>query len=289
MSITASEMTPADIAAVTNNNGCQNNDGWGLGGGGIVGLIVLFLFASMFGFGGMGGFGGFGGMGGGILPWLLWGNGGFGNNNAYATQAEVRSAVDQQTLIGKLDGITNGLCDSTYAITGAVTNGFANAELSRCNQQAALMAQLNQMMMANQQCCCETQRLLERGFADTNYNMASQACDTRNTIQNTTRDIIDNQNANARAILDALTAQRIADKDERIAAQNQKIFALELAASQANQNGVIRAAIDASTAEIIRRSGHDCPQPAYIVNGPTPVNFPVNSCGQVQFGNNCGC
>ena len=40
--------------------------------------------------------------------------------------------------------------------------------------------------------------------------------------------------------------------------------------------------------ELIRRLGADCPTPAYVVQPPTPVNFPVNGCGQVQFGNNCG-
>lgn len=281
MSITASEMTPADIAAVTNNN-CKQDGGWGLGGDGLVGLIVLFLFASMFGYGGFG-FGGMGGFG------AMGNRGGFGGGwGPCATQYDVRAAVDQQTLISKLDGITNGLCDSTYALTGAITNGFASAELSRCNQQAALMAQLNQMMMANQQCCCETGRAIERGFADTNYNIATQSCDTRNTIQNTTRDIIDNQNANARAILDALTAQRIADKDERIAEQNQKIFALELAASQANQNAYITANQQAQTAELIRRLGADCPVNAVVVQPNTPVTFPVNCCNQAQFANN-GC
>jgi hypothetical protein len=119
--------------------------------------------------------------------------------------------------------------------------------------------------------------------------MATDTCAVQNTINGSTRDIVENQNNNARAILDALTAQRLADKDERIAEQNQKIFALELAASQANQNGVIRAAIDASTAEILRRTGHDCPTAAYLVNAPTPVNFPVNQCGTVQFANNGNC
>ena len=135
---------------------------------------------------------------------------------------------------------------------------------------------------------CTTQRAID----GVRYDMATQACETRNTIQNTTRDIIDNQNANSRAILDALTAQRIADKDERIAMQNQKIFALELAASQASQNAYITANQQAQTAELIRRLGADCPVNAVVVQPNTPVTFPVNTCGQVQFGNNCcnnGC
>ena len=251
MSLTTSEMTPADIAAVTGNN--RNNDGM-FGDNGAWWIIVLFLFA---GWGGRG-FGGFGGFGGGN-------NGGNGCYTPCATQADVRSAVDQQTLISKLDQQTYGLADSTYALNNAITGGFASAELSRCNQQAALMAQLNAMQAASASCCCETQRTIERGFADTNYNIATQSCDTRNTIQNTTRDIIENQNNNARAILDALTAQRLADKDAKIADQAQTIFGLQLAASQAAQNSYL-----------VNQLKAPCPVPAYTVPNP---NCCYTACG----------
>jgi hypothetical protein len=111
--------------------------------------------------------------------------------------------------------------------------------------------------------------------------MASQACDTRSAIYNSTRDIIDNANANSRAILDFLTQDKIAT----LTAENQN---LKLSASQANQNAVLMAAMDANKAEILRRTGAECPTPAYVVQPPTPVNFPLNCCGQVQFGGNCG-
>ncbi len=166
-------------------------------------------------------------------------------------------------------GIDSAICNLGYNIQG----GFNGVERSFCNLGYQL-----------KDCCCETQRLLERGFADTNYNLANQSCETRHAIYNSTRDIIDNANANSRAILDFLTK----DKIDNLQNQNQE---LRLRASQADQNAVLRAAIDASTAEIIRRTGNDCPVPAYVVNGPTPVNFPTNCCGTVQFGNGCnnGC
>ena len=107
------------------------------------------------------------------------------------------------------------------------------------------------------------------------------SCDTRSAIYNSTRDIIDNANANSRAILDFLTQDKIAT----LTAENQN---LKLSASQANQNAVLMAAMDANKAEILRRTGAECPTPAYVVQPPTPVNFPLNCCGQVQFGNNCG-
>lgn len=237
--------TLSDIAAVTNGN--NNNDGM-FGGNGAWWIIILLLF----GWGGNRGFGG---------------NMGGCNGSPCATQADVRAAVDQQTLISKLDQQTYGLADATYALNNAITGGFASAELSRCNQQAALMAQLNNIMMANQQCCCETQRGIERGFADTNYNIATQACDTRNVIQNATRDIVDNQNCNARAILDALTAQRIEAKDEKIAAQAQQIFSLQLAASQAAQNNYL-----------VNQLRPPCPIPAYTVPNPNCCYNPCGGC-----------
>lgn len=223
------EMTPADLAAVCGNN---NNDGFG--GNGAWWILLLFLFG--------------------------WGRGGYGGGNGgepYATQSDVRAAVDQQTLISKLDQQTYGLADATYALNNAITGGFASAELSRCNQQAALMAQLNAIAMENQRCCCETGRAIERGFADTNYNLATQFCDVKNTVQNTTRDIIDNANGNTRAILDFLVKDKIADLQN----ENQS---LKLAASQAVQNNYL-----------ISQLRTPCPVPAYMVPNPNCCN----SCG----------
>ena len=109
--------------------------------------------------------------------------------------------------------------------------------------------------------------------------MATQACDTRNLIQNTTRDIIDSQNAGTRAILDFLTQ----DKISTLTAENQS---LKFAASQAQQNAFFTANQEAQTAEIIRRLGRDCPVPAYVV--PNPNCCYGNPTG-VGYGYNGGC
>ncbi len=246
--MTTSEMSPADFAAVTGNN---NNDGFG-GGNGLWWLALLFLFGW-----GRGGYGNGGGGGG---------NGGGGCGCGCATPYDVRAAVDQQTLISKLDQQTYGIADATYALNNAITGGFANAELSRCNQQAAIMAQLNAMAMNDQKCCCETQRAIERGFADTNYNLATQFCDVKNTIQNTTRDIVDNANGNTRAILDFL----VQDKISTLQNENQS---LKLAASQAAQNNYL-----------ISQLRDPCPVPAYVVPNP---NCCYQQCGNA-YGNASG-
>lgn len=235
-------MTPADYAAM--NNGCCNgNGGWGWGNDWW--LLLLFMFG--------------------------WGNGGwgFGGNRGgncgcgggCATTADVNSAINQQTVIGKLDGITQGICDATYALNNTVTNGFSQAELSRCNQQAALMQQLYNISAQNQNCCCETQRLIERVGCDTNYNLATQGTAIQTAIGNAARDIIDNSNNNARALNDRLVQSEL----NQLREENNS---LRLKASQTEQNAVFRAAIDAATAEIIRRTGRDCPVPAYVVPNP---------------------
>ena len=91
--------------------------------------------------------------------------------------------------------------------------------------------------------------------------MATQACDTRRAIADTTRDIIENQNNNTRSILDFL----VQDKLSTLQSENQ---ALKFAASQAEQNAFITANQSAQTAELIRRLGADCPIPAYVVPNP---------------------
>ena len=115
--------------------------------------------------------------------------------------------------------------------------------------------------------------------------MAKNTCDLQNTIHNTTRDIIDNANANNRALLDFL----VKDKIETLQAENQS---LRLTASQERQNNVLRAAMDANTAEIIRRTGNECPIPAYVVPNPNccynPFGFGFNGYGNYNNGC-CGC
>ena len=127
-----------------------------------------------------------------------------------------------------MDLINGGLCDGFYAVNNTLLTGFGNAELSRANQQAALMQQLNAMQMQAANCCCENRAAI----AQVRYDMATQACDTRNTVQNATRDIVENQNANSRAILDFLTNSKMRDLESA----NQE---LRLAASQAAQNNYL--------------------------------------------------
>ena len=222
----------SDLAAVTGGN---RNDG--MFGGDWSAWIILFLLFGLFGNGNGFGFGGGGFRGCGGQP---------------ATTADLTA----QGIVGKLDGLTNGLSDSTYAITGAI-NGLSH-QVSDC--------------------CCATQRAID----GVNYNMAKGFCDIGNAVNISTRDILESNNANTRAILDFLTQDKIAT----LTAENQN---LKLAASQSNQNAVLMAAMDANKAEILRRTGAECPTAAYIVQPPQPVTFPTNYCGQFNGFGNGGC
>lgn len=226
----------SDIAAVTRNGG-----GDGMFGDGGWWIILLFLFAGW----GRNGFGG--GFGGGYegIP---------------ATQADVRAAVDQQTLISKLDNQTYGLADSTYALNNSIMSGFHGVDTAICTLGYNIQSGFNNIGHQISDCCCETGRAIERGFADTNYNMATQACDTRQAIANSTRDIIDANNAGVRSILDFLTNDKIAS----LQAENQ---GLKFAASQAAQNAYLVSEL------------RPCPVPAYTVPNPYCCNTYFGGCG----------
>ncbi len=247
------------------------NSGGGNGGfGGEGGWIwILVVFALLFGWGNNGNNGG-GNNGGGSTQFIPYSVGG-----GYGCDGAVQRGFDQQAIISKLDGLTYGLSDSTYALNNSINNGFFGV-------QNALCQGFNGVSREIADCCCKTQSNIQ----EVNYNIAKGFCDLGNVINSNTRDILESNNASTRAILDFLTT----DKIQTLQSENQS---LRLAASQADQNAVIRAAIDASTAEIIRRTGNDCPIPSYIVNAPQPVSFPTNCCGQYTGygygGNSCGC
>lgn len=238
----------ADIAAATGNG--RNNDGM-FGGDGSWWIIVLFIFA-FFG----------------------WGNNGWGNNGngggyvaTAATQADIQRGFDNSAVISKLDGISNGLCDGFYSMNNGMLTGFNGINTNIMQTGFGIQQAINADTVANMQntnalqtqlanCCCETREAIQ----GVNYNMAQNTCALQNTMNKNTRDLLENQNSNTRAILDYLCQKETAD----LRAENQ---ALKLAASQSNQNAVLQAAMDANTAEILRRTS-PLPIPAYQVPNP---------------------
>lgn len=275
MSLGSEGGVPAVMNVTPTGTGYNNGGGWGGDWGA---WIILFLIFGMFGWGGFGGFGGFGG------------------GNGALTRADLCQDMNFSQLENGVRGISQGICDSTFALNNSIMSGFHGVDNAICNlgfttqqgfnaTQVAMMQGQNAIQTQLADCCCGINRAID----GVNYNMATNTCALQNTMNNNTRDIIDSQNAGTRAILDYLCQ----DKISTLQSENQ---ALRLAASQSNQNAVIGARIDAATAEILRKTGAECPMPAYVVQPPQPVTFPTNCCGQVNYagnyggcGNGCGC
>lgn len=134
------------------------------------------------------------------------------------------------------------------------------------NPQQTYLPQTQQAQMAD--CCCSIQRAID----GVNYNNAQNFCNLGNTMQSVGRDIIENQNANYRALHDELVQYRIEDKNDTIAELRSQVQALNLAASQSNQNTYL---IDRL---------QPCPAPAYVV--PNPNGY--YGCQQNGY-QSCGC
>lgn len=254
----------ASVPLVANIDGNGNNNGWG-DGGWLWFIVVIFAI-----FGGWGnGFGGFGGNGGGATPYAT----------SAVTQADLQRGFDTQSIVSKLDGITNGLCDGFYAQNTALMNGFHGVDNAICNlgyqtQQGfnttnvALMQGQNALQSQLANCCCETREAIQ----GVNYNMAQNTCAITNTMNNNTRDIIDNQNAGFRSILDYLCNEKISS----LQAENND---LRRAASQDRQSALLTTEIASQTQQIINAVR------------PTPVPaFPAsNLYGYAGCGCNSGC
>lgn len=260
------------------------NGGFGGFGGDNAWWIIILL---LFGYGGNRGFGG--GFGGG---------GSCGCGSPCATQADVRSAVDQQTLISKLDQQTYGLADATYALNNAITGGFAGVQQTLCqgfngvntamlqgfhgvdNAVCTLGYQQAQGFngIANQiaQCCCDTRAAIggvNTGIERTGWQISKQisdcCCDLEKmNMQN--RFDAQAYNCNTLQAIDKVGDRIIdylaAEKTQALRDENQ---ALRLAASQAAQNQYLVNAI------------RPCPVPAYITCNPYSYQQPIS--------NGCGC
>lgn len=231
----------------------STNNGYGNGffGGDWAWIIILAL---LFGWGNNGnGFGGGFGGGNGFL-------GGY-DIGKLATTNDVAVGFNNSAVLNNLNDLKLGQA----GIQQTLCQGFNGVNTSILTSTNAVQSQLAD-------CCCGIQRSID----GVNYNMATNACTITNAINNSARDIIDNQNANYRAIHDELVANKIEAKNERIAELTQQVTALQFAASQQAQNAYLTATMDANQAELIRRLGRDCPVPAYVVPNP---NCCYNTCG----------
>ena len=231
----------SDIAAVS--GGARNGDGF-FGDGNGWWIILLFLFCG-------------------------WGNGGgWGGSGAGNARDAVSYGFDMNGLENGIRGLEHGLCDGFYELNTGLLTGFGNTNMAAMQNTNAITAQLSNMAAQNAACCCETQRLLERGLCEVNYNILTQSNGINTGIANAARDIIENNNNGVRSILDFLTQDKIAT----LQAENQ---ALRLTASQQAQN-----------AFLIDQLGTKVPVPAYVVANPY-ANY--GGCGATTYYSGCGC
>ena len=234
----------SDIAAVSRGgNGSGWGDGTGFGGWWI---ILLFLFA-------------FGG----------WGNGfgGYGGGGSTAVTADIGYNFDMHDVSSGIRDLASGTANGFYNLNTSLLNGFSGTQSQICNtgfdtiqainasslsalQSAnALQAQLAAHSADEQLCCCQTQGKIDSNFATLNYNLATEACADRAAVTTGVRDVIDNQNANTRQILDFLVQDRIT----ALTSENQ---ALKGQISQSEQNAYLINALRPAA------------EPAYLVANP---------------------
>jgi len=253
-------MPVAPYAGNGNGNGFLGNDGawW---------LIILLLFANN-------GWGNGFGFGGGMAPYMM---GQQGN--------DVQRGFDQSAIMSGITGIQNGL-----------SNGFANAEISRCNgqanvlqtlnnNQAATLASMNTLAMSLQNCCCENRA----GLADLKYTVATENCADRTALGDGLRDmmaanaantqnLINSTNAGFQSIMDKICQLELDAKNDKIAELQAQLNEANRRASQENQTAQILASQAAQTAALEQYLA-PTPRPAYIVQNP--------NCCTPNFG--CGC
>ena len=240
----------ADIAAINSGyrNDCFGGDWWAW-------IILLALF------------GGFG-------------NRGFGFNGGNscctpATCAEVQNGFNNANVQSMLNGIENGICSLGYdqlnQMNGINSNimqtGFGLQQAIN-NMGVAQMQDTNALSRQLADCCCENRAAI----SNVRFDLSTGFCNVSNAINQAAQTIVQNDNANFRALHDELVAYRMQDKDETIAELRSQVQALNLGVSQRNQ-----------TADIVNQI-RPCPVPAYNVPNPYAYN---NGCGCNSGCNSC--
>lgn len=226
--------------------GQGNNNGWGNGAWGAEWLWIIVLFA-LFGNNGWG-FGGNGGCGNGNLNYEL---------GKVATSNDVAVGFAQNATLSSLNDLKLGQA----GIQQTLCQGFSGVNTAIAQNGYETRLAVNDLGYRMQQCCCD----LGSQIQNVNYNIATQGCAIQNSINNSTRDIIDAQRDGTNAILNFLTQEKISS----LQAENAQLTA------QLSQNAQTRTLIDTL---------RPCPQPAYITCSPYESVY-----GFGRSGYGCGC
>lgn len=228
-------LSAADIAAVTDGHrgGYGYGDCMGYGGGSWIWIILLF---AIFG----------------------WGGNGFGRNGNGLTQLELQDGFNNQSVLRKLDGISNGLCDGFYAVN--TNNLQMQNQLQRdlCQGFAATNSAIAENRFSAQQCCCETNRNIDA----VRYEAAKNTCEIVRAIEK--------DGDATRALINSNTMQALRDK---IVAKDKELQTANFQLSQQAQS--------ANLINTLRPT----PIPAYPTCSPYQAANYFNGFG---FGG-CGC
>lgn len=210
-----------------------NNQGWG-NGAGMIWVVLIFSLL-------MGGCG-----------WNRWGNNG---NGAGLTQVEMQQGFDTQSVLRKLDGISNGLCDGFYAQNSTMLQGFNGVQRDLCQGFSAVNAGIAENRFAQQQCCCDINRNIDAVRSE-NY---------KNTCEITTA-----IHAEGEATRALITANQMQDLRDRLEERDRMLQTANFQLSQQAQSANIISTL------------RPFPQPAYITCSPyqSAVGY---------YGNGCGC
>ena len=220
MAFTDGNMSPADVAAVTGNSGFGS-----FGGDGAWLILILLLFAAFNG----NGWGGYGN--GGAVPYQ------FNNMNN-----DVQRGFDQQAVMSGIQAIQGGQadaqvaqCNQTMNLMNSLYGIQTQAAQNRFDTITTLNAGHNAILAQLAQCCCDN----KSAIADVKYTIATEACNNRQALANSTQ-----------AILDKMCEQEI----ENLKAQNQNLQTqlnmANLSASQTAQTAQLLADNAAQTALI---------------------------------------
>ena len=213
------------------NNGMFGNDGW----------WAILLFAMIFGWGGNG-----------------FGFGGNRDVNGF-TDSAIQRGFDNQSVLNKLNGIENGLCDGFYAQNTTMLNGFNGVQRDMCTGFNAVTSAIAQQGFQNQQCCCDTQKEIIQNRFDASQN----TCAITNAIHA--------EGEQTRALINANTMQDLRDK---LAEKDRDVLTRDFQLSQIAQT--------TSIVDQVR----PCPHPAYITFNPWGCNAGY---GYGGYGNGCDC
>lgn len=192
--------SPVNVGNGGYGNGFMNGDGF----------WAIILLAIIFGWGGNGyGFGG-------------------GRQSAGGVMDGYVLTSDFANIERKLDNVESGLCDGFYAMNTGMLNGFAGVTSAITTGGYDTRNAISDLSAQLASCCCNTQAAIK----DTQFAIATQTNALQQSLCTGFRDVIDNNNANTRSILDFL----VKDKIDALTAENQ---GLRLKASQTEQNSYL--------------------------------------------------